>query len=119
MNCNPPYGCGAVYRITPSGKKTVFYAFKGGTDGIFPTGTLLRDATGDFYGTTAQGGDANNDGIIYKLDKSGKETILHHFNYYDGSSPKAGVILDEAGNLYGTTQFGGHLDQGAVFKLTP
>jgi len=56
-------------------------------------------------------------GTVLKLDPSGKETVLHSFNGNDGSLPFADLILDEAGNLYGTTELGGSSNKGSVFKL--
>jgi uncharacterized repeat protein (TIGR03803 family) len=56
---------------------------------------------------------------VYKLDPTGKQTVLHSFSWPDGAYPHAGLIWDEAGNLYGTTFAGGDSDYGTVFKLTP
>ncbi len=113
-------GCGTVFKITPEGTKSVLYSFQGGTDGISPSGTLALDASGNLYGTTSGGGEVQNDGIVFKIDSHGNETILHRFNILDqGTNPNAGVILGTDGNLYGTTTYGGHLGQGVVFKLLP
>ena len=118
LNCGRPNrGCGTVYKVTPAGKKSILYAFKAGSDGVYPTGGLARDSAGNLYGTTAYGGDAQN-GIVFKLDNSGHETVLLRFNNNEGSQPWGGVIRDAEGNLYGTTLYGG-LGQGIVFKLEP
>jgi len=120
LSCSPPHGCGTVYKITPSGKKSILYSFKGGIDGSFPDGGLTLDAAGNFYGTTSGGGSTYNAGTVYKLDKSGNVTILHSFTTIDaGTNPGAGVIRDAQGSLYGTTEYGGHLGQGVVYKLVP
>jgi uncharacterized repeat protein (TIGR03803 family) len=120
LSCSPPHGCGTVYKITPSGKKSILYSFKGGNDGSFPDGGLTLDAAGNFYGTTSGGGSTYNAGTVYKLDKSGNVTILHSFTTIDaGTNPGAGVIRDAQDNLYGTTEYGGHLGQGVVYKLVP
>ncbi len=113
------HGCGTVFKIAPNGTKTVLYAFTGGKDGAYPGGNLILDAAGNLYGTTGSGGDANNDGTIFKIDSTGAETILHRFNNSGGSGPSAGVIRDSAGNLYGTTEYGGKVGSGTVFKLAP
>jgi uncharacterized repeat protein (TIGR03803 family) len=111
-------GCGTVFKIMPDGTKSVLYSFQGATDGISPSGTLALDASGNLYGTTLGGGEVQNDGIVFKIDSNGNETVLHRFNKLDqGTNPSAGVILGSDGNLYGTTTYGGHLGQGVVFKL--
>src|SRR5258706_372695 len=120
LSCSPPHGCGTVYKLTPSGKKSILYWFKGGSDGSFPDGGLTLDAAGNFYGTTSGGGSTYNAGTVYKLDKSGNVTILHSFTTIDaGTNPGARVIRDDQDNLYGTTEYGGHLGQGVVYKLVP
>jgi uncharacterized repeat protein (TIGR03803 family) len=93
---------------------TVLYTFTGPPDGALPYGGLVEDATGNFYGTTAAGGTGNcNHGVagcgtVFKVDSNGKETILYRFNGgADGDFPVAGLLMDTAGNLYGTTQNGG------------
>ncbi len=109
---------------------TVLYTFTGGTDGAYPnafgfdTG-LTRDKQGNLYGSTSSGGDLNGRcgaqqgcGVVFKLDRAGKETALHTFTGpRDGSSPLGGLVRDEEGNLYDTTQYGGAFGFGAVFKL--
>jgi uncharacterized repeat protein (TIGR03803 family) len=113
-------GCGTVFKITPDGTKSVLYSFQGGSDGISPSGTLALDASGNLYGTTSGGGEVQNDGIIFKIDSNGNETVLHRFNILDqGTNPSAGVILGGDGNLYGTTTYGGQRGGGVVFKLVP
>jgi uncharacterized repeat protein (TIGR03803 family) len=83
----------------------VLHAFTGGTDGGYPLGSLLRDAAGNLYGTTSDGGVV---GTVFKVDTSGKETVLYSFaGGSDGAFPQAGLVRDAAGNLYGTTAGGG------------
>jgi uncharacterized repeat protein (TIGR03803 family) len=104
---------------------TVLYAFKGQPDGAIPYAGLLMDAPGNLYGTTYAGGleknhgklNCINCGTVFKLDSSGKETVLHRFagGSTDGAYPVAGLVRDAAGNLYGTTTLGGR--RGTVFKL--
>ena len=112
------YGCGSVFMVDKTGKETVLYSFcSAQNDGTYPGAGLLRDAAGNLYGTTAKGG-ASNAGTVFKLDKAGKQTVLHSFTGgADGGVPYAGLIRDAAGNLYGTTAWGGTSDDGTVFKL--
>jgi uncharacterized repeat protein (TIGR03803 family) len=80
---------------------------------------LVLDASGNIYGTTYLGG-AFNTGTVFKVDKTGIETVLLSLSYStDGGYPYAGLILDKAGNLYGTTSSGGPAGAGTVFKLFP
>jgi uncharacterized repeat protein (TIGR03803 family) len=113
-------GAGVVFEIDKAGNEIVLYAFTGGSDGGSPAAGLIRDPGGNLYGTTGFGGRANL-GVVFKLDKSGNETVLHTFmRGADGDQPDlAGVISDEAGNLYGTTAFNGAGGQGTVYKLDP
>jgi uncharacterized repeat protein (TIGR03803 family) len=113
--CDRPWGCGTVFRLR-KGKLTVLHTFAGGKDGAIPYAGVVRDRAGNLYGTTNQGGGYGL-GTVFKLDKNGKETVLHRFSGLpDGALPGAGLILDAAGNLYGTTAAGGS-GAGTVFKL--
>jgi uncharacterized repeat protein (TIGR03803 family) len=95
----------------------VVYTFTGAADGATPPSALIVDATGNLYGTTFFGG-LSKSGVVYKVDSTGKETVLHPFRGKpDGSHPFAGVIQDAAGNLYGTTQSGGASRKGAVYMI--
>ncbi len=124
----PVPGCGTVFKITPSGSLTTLYSFgaQGGIHGKFPNG-LVRSASGDFYGTTYDGGKAGNTvinrGTVFKITPSGKLTALYSFcaqsGCTDGKSPAAGLVQATDGNLYGTTFFGGFGGHGTVFKITP
>jgi hypothetical protein len=109
-------GCGTVFRLTPSGggfwSFDVVYSFGGGNDGSYPSAGLVFDAAGNAYGTTLDGGGAADNGTVFMLTPvSGgewQEMILHSFAAInDGKFPAAPLIIDKAGNLYGTTQFGG------------
>ena len=109
---------GVVYKLDSSGNETVLYAFTGQADGGEPQSGVIADSAGNLYGTAGLGG-ASNNGVVYKLDASGQETVLYAFqNKKDGESPLGGVILDKAGNLYGTTSFGS-MNAGTAFKLSP
>ena len=110
---------GVVYKLDTTGHETALYTFSGGADGGWPWAGVIRDSGGNIYGTTFLGGTAN-EGVVYKLDITGQETVLHSFTGgADGGSPRAGVIRDPAGNLYGTASNGGKRSTGVVFKLTP
>jgi uncharacterized repeat protein (TIGR03803 family) len=122
------YGVGAVFELTPAGgggwAEEVLYSFDGG-DGNNPYARLIFDATGNLYGTTLFGG-AYDEGVVFELTPTGGggwvETVLHTFNPgdgKDGGQPQTPVTLDAAGNLYGTTFFGGAYNKGTVFELTP
>ena len=94
----------------------VLYSFIGAADGGVPTAGLIKDAAGTLYGTTWAGG-AFGDGTLFELDRSDNQTVLYSFQGgVDGELPTAGLVRDEAGNLYGTTTIGGAL-YGTVFKL--
>jgi uncharacterized repeat protein (TIGR03803 family) len=100
-------GEGTVFKMsTTTGKLTVLYNFGGGPgDGDGPVG-VIRDAAGNFYGTT-EGGGSNYSGTVFKLEAHGIESVLHSFGSL-GYEPMAGVVRDGAGNLYGTTSLGGN-----------
>ena len=110
-------GSGTVFRLmNRTGKYEVLYRFTSGGGGAFPFAPLIRDAAGNLYGVTQYGG-ASDLGTVFELDSTGKEIVLHSFTGPDGVYPIAGVIRDAAGNLYGTTRFGGTYDCGTLFKL--
>ena len=89
----------------------------------YPVGNLTWDAAGNLYGTTVYGGPRGL-GVVFKLkpnpDGTWTTSILHSFTGADGDTPSAGLIFDAAGNLYGTTVYGGpNAFGGVVFKLKP
>ena len=86
-------------------------------DGQAPDAGVIRDPAGNLYGTTGGGG-ASGQGVVFKVDAAGHETVLHAFTGgYGGGNPDAGVIRDPAGDLYGTTTEGGAGGLGLVYKL--
>jgi uncharacterized repeat protein (TIGR03803 family) len=112
-------GRGVVYELDAAGNQIVLYTFTGADDGGIPAGSVIRDVDGNLYGTTSDGGYKDR-GVVYMLDTAGNEVVLHTFaSAADGNSPSAGVTRDSAGNLYGTTYFGGGRKEGVVFKVTP
>jgi uncharacterized repeat protein (TIGR03803 family) len=122
------FASGTVFKMSAGGKEKVLYSFTGiGGDGAFPEyGTLVRDSSGNLYGTTFGGG-INNQfcffacGTVFKVDASGNETVLYSFTGSggDGYEPWAGLVRDPAGNLYGTTFYGGAYGVGTVFTIDP
>jgi uncharacterized repeat protein (TIGR03803 family) len=128
-----PYG--DLHGAQRLGNLKVLYDFKGGADGEFGTGGLIADASGNLFGTTANGGSQNSlcngfggCGTVYELMKSGKryrERVLYRFQGApDGNFPQYETLLADAnGVLYGTTYIGGtgpgSQGLGAVFELTP
>jgi uncharacterized repeat protein (TIGR03803 family) len=109
---------GFIFRLSPDGTFRTLYQFTGGTDGDFPNAPLVADSAGNLYGTT-QHGAINNSGTVFKLAADGSLTTLYSFqgNGSDGAYPESGVVLDAAGNLYGTTQMGGATNNGTVFEI--
>jgi uncharacterized repeat protein (TIGR03803 family) len=122
---------GIVYELSPPSSgtqwnETVLHTFTGYSDGEYPVGSVVMDSAGVLYGAASQDG-TYGQGQIYKLVNSGStwtKTAIHNFTGVDGdgANPEAGLLLDSAGNLYGTTLNGG-VDEcnqcGTVFKLAP
>jgi uncharacterized repeat protein (TIGR03803 family) len=119
------FGCGVVFKVDASGNETVLHAFRGGTDGAYPASGLVLDSAGNLYGTASQGGDTSCDasgngcGVVFKIDPSGSETVLYTFQFTDAlGSYVSNLILDSAGNLYGTTEYGGVDQDGSIFEVS-
>jgi len=124
-------GDGTLFQMNDAGKETVLWNFKLGK-GIFPSYVgLMRDAAGDFYGTTTVGGNVGKHcsqittygcGVVFRISRR-SESVLYRFKGgADGAFPNAGVAMDQAGNLYGTTAGSGPgckpgPDCGTVFRL--
>jgi uncharacterized repeat protein (TIGR03803 family) len=119
--------CGTVFKLTPTSRGnwrySVIHRFKG-VDGAKPWAAVISDFAGNIYGTTTLGGSrACGCGVVFELSPNSngtyRETVLHVFAGYpkDGGSPGS-LILDQAGNLFGTTGAGGSTADGTVFKLT-
>jgi uncharacterized repeat protein (TIGR03803 family) len=114
-----PFGCGVVFKLDSAGHETVLYSFTGGADGSQPWAGVIRDSAGNLYGTASEGGPANV-GVVYKVDAAGHYTVLYSFTGgAAGANSQAGVILDSAGNLYGTTVNGGPANAGVVYRIKP
>src|SRR5277367_449262 len=144
----PDPGCGTVFELTPPAKKgdawteTILYGFSG-NDGSQPAGSVLVDAKGNLYGTTAYGGSGTcillgsnvGCGIVFELSppakQGGKWTYAALYNFRggkDGQYPRGDLVFDSVGNLYGATVYGGGYGTcnapyfqycGTVFKLSP
>jgi uncharacterized repeat protein (TIGR03803 family) len=116
-------GAGTVFELSSNGKERVLHRFRAYTkqhDGIYPVTPLVRDAQGNLYGATVEGG-LYGAGVVYEITAAGKEKILHSFcsgDCSDGAQPND-LIMDTQGNLYGTTSAGGGASHdGTVFKIT-
>jgi uncharacterized repeat protein (TIGR03803 family) len=113
--------------MTPAGKETAIYSFKGPPDdGSFPYAPLT-DVDGVLYGTTSKGGNGpcystslqTGCGTVFKITTSGDETVLHNFTGgADGYSPSGAPLISAKGALYGVTIFGGAHGSGTIFKIT-
>lgn len=127
-------GCGVVFRLAPDGTETTLHAFIGGADGSTPTAGLLLDSDGNLFGTTQFGGIITRRcplgcGVVFKLTPNGSETVIYAFTgFSDGGYPQATLIQDSQGNLYGTTEGGGLLQDvvhqendgcGVIFRIDP
>jgi uncharacterized repeat protein (TIGR03803 family) len=142
-------GCGIVFRITHGGSGWVLspiYTFNGYTDGLFPSARVIFGPDGALYGVTFAGGEANCNsgsgiycGTVFRVTPPAtvcksficpwQKSILFSFNGTDGAQPMSEVVFDQAGNLYGTTYYGGGNGGdiciyegdgcGTVYELTP
>jgi len=110
---------GTVFKTTSTGTTTVLHSFAGNPDGSTPYyDGLVRDSSGNLYGTTTLGGGSNL-GTVFKTTSTGTTTVLHSFaGNPDGSTPYGGLVVDSSGNLYGTTVNGGSSNTGTIFKTT-
>lgn len=138
-------GCGIVYELSPTKggtwKENILHNFQGNRDGCNSSGFVILDEAGNLFGATASGGGGVNNtfcnngcGTVFELTKlaNGKfsEKVIHRFagENEDGRNPLGGLVFDKSGNLWGTTQVGGHSHSptcggadvcGTVFELTP
>ena len=127
LNHNCTGGCGVVFSLVPISRgqwmETVIYRFTGGADGSVPYAGLTMDSSGNLYGATSTGG-SSGFGVVYKLSYSPTsgwaQTVLHSFSgSADGATPFSAPILDQAGNLYGVTYYGGPGNFGTVYQISP
>jgi uncharacterized repeat protein (TIGR03803 family) len=111
---------GAVFRIDSDGEETVLHSFgTSPSDGVFPEGGLVADAEGNVYGTTGGGG-THGAGTVFKIDSKGQYSVVYSFKTTagDAKNPAAGLVLDKAGNLYGTSPSGGAAAAGAIYQIS-
>lgn len=117
---------GSIFQLTPSGsgwKFNALYEFRNGSDGGYPVAGLISDSSGNLYGATSIGG-VNGGGTVFELSPANGSwtlTTLYSFTKVNNSfrpGPVASLIMDAAGNLYGTTKADGAYGYGNVFKLT-
>ena len=116
-------GGGTVFKITPAGTLTTLFVFDG-SRGENPAAGLVQGTNGNFYGTTAYGGNLSLDaglgfGSVFQMTTNSAVTTLVAFNLANGYSPSAGLVQGSDGNFYGTTDGGGAGGAGTIFKLTP
>src|SRR5271165_1464902 len=118
------YGYGTVYELSPAGNgwtEKVLYSFQGGSDGSSPIAGLIFDQAGNLYGATENGGSGGG-GTAFELTPSGGSwtfNLLYSFNGGTNCGPRAALVMDGTGNLYGTTFCDGANNLGSIFKLTP
>lgn len=124
LNCDPPNGCGTVFRMNLAGKLKTLHVFEG-MDGMPPYAGLILASDGNFYGTTARGGDLTcappyGCGTLFKISFDGILTTMHTFELIDGALPLGALLQAADGNLYGTTGGGGVNagSGGTLFKMT-
>lgn len=114
---------GVLYELTSRGKFILLHSFSGGTnDGCTPYGSVIADSAGNIYGTTELCG-SRGAGTIWKIARTGQETILHNFtgSATDGSAPEAGLAQDLQGNIYGVTSLGGSnsgFGNGVIYQIS-
>jgi uncharacterized repeat protein (TIGR03803 family) len=112
---------GTVFKITRSGIFTLLYSFgaTGSEDGVEPWSAMIEGCDGDLFGTTLYGG-ASGYGTVFKITRSGVETVLHSFGSAanDGQGPQAPLIWGYDGKIYGVTSGGGAYGNGAIVQIT-
>ncbi len=126
QQCSRWANCGLIFELMPNSSgewiERVLYTFKGHKDGTDSFAGVALDGAGNIYGTT-YGGGAHGWGSVFQLTHGAggwKERLLHSFtDHNDGGLPFGGVILDKAGNLFGTTSRGGKGQGGTVFEMRP
>ena len=115
-------GVGTVYKVNAAGNFIPLHEFGDTpTDGQNPIGGIVQGYTGDYFGTTYNGG-SNGYGTVFKITSAGVLTNLYNFGgpAYDGLNPRAGLLQGSDGYLYGTTYLGGtNGNAGTLFKIGP
>ena len=118
------FGDGSIFKVTKNPNSTVYspsyslttvFSFNS-TNGANPTGALIQDIYGNFYGTTRAGG-SSNAGTVFRLTPEGTLTTLVNFNTTNGANPYSGLVEAGSGNFYGTTENGGSAGVGTVYRF--
>jgi uncharacterized repeat protein (TIGR03803 family) len=121
--CDDFPGCGVIYQLSPVGggwSETILHDFSDGTYGRYPNSYLTFDTAGHIYGATLEGGPGAG-GTVFMLTPAGNNSPiqnLHSFAFNAEHEPFGGVVLDSAGNVYGSTAAGGAGNGGVFFALT-
>jgi uncharacterized repeat protein (TIGR03803 family) len=111
------YGAGTVFEVAAGSDTITVLGSFDNTNGLYPYASLVMDANGNLYGTAQQGG-TYDDGTVFELPKgSSTITALASFNVPNGASPRAGVVIDSSGNLYGATVYGGAYNDGMIYEV--
>lgn len=107
---------GTVYRIAKDGTYTILHDFSPADDGLEPWGGLARDAQGNLYGTTLEGGTTGS-GTVFKLAPDGTYATLHSFDAHDGADPLSRPVLDRRGGVIVSASSGGIVGCGTVIEV--
>jgi uncharacterized repeat protein (TIGR03803 family) len=112
------YSLGTVFSLDSNDNERVLHSFAGGSDGANPIGGPVLDQTRNLYGVTSAGGPYYF-GTIFMIDTTGNESVLYSFTGgTDGAYPYSHLLVDSAGNLFGTASQGGCCGQGTVFEFS-
>jgi len=115
------YNHGSFFQVSRRAggwKYALLYSFKPNQDGLFPY-SVVSDHRGAFYGNLSS---QQSDGAVFRLKNTNgrwKEKVIFTFDFNDGAQPANNLAVDSAGNIYGTTEFGGKYDFGVVYELSP
>ena len=123
--CTSDVGCGTVYELTPSGSgwtQKTLYPLQGPSDGGHPIAGVIFDNSGNLYGATAEYGTGGG-GTVFQLTPSGSNWVFHLLQSFSSTNslcgPQWNLLMDPAGNLYGTTYCDGANNLGNVWELSP
>jgi uncharacterized repeat protein (TIGR03803 family) len=125
-NVGGAFSSGVAFQLSPGSggvwSETILHNFQGNADGIWPAGGMTMDASGNLYGTASSAG-AHDAGAVFKLTPTSggafSLSVLTDLDGTNGGFPDGHLVLDAAGNIYGTGGFGGLKNSGVVFKITP
>jgi uncharacterized repeat protein (TIGR03803 family) len=111
---------GSVYASTLTGDVSILHEFQG-PDGVLPWGELLETSSGRFLGVTYGSGHPAADafGSVFEVTAEGGFATVHSFSGLDGANPFGSLMRASDGSIYGTTNRGGPLGGGVVFRIVP